>query len=243
MEIINKAFQDHNVRIINGSDGDVWFLAKDVCSALGHSNPRDAVANHVYAEDVARHDTPTQGGVQSMTYVNESGLYALVFGSRLQNGQAFKRWVTKDVLPEIRKTGSYGLTQPPAFNIPTTLSGALRLAAEQAETIEKQAAQIESAKPAIAFAERHASANNLLSIRAASKALRFPEQAFIAAMIRDGFLYRDQSGRIMPYANRQFAGLFDVTTGEANGHAYVQAKITPAGMQKMAERYASELGE
>lgn len=131
----------------------------------------------------------------------------------------------------------------PEYNIPTTLSGALRLAAEQAETIEKQAAQIEAAKPAIAFAERHANANNLLSIRAAAKALRFPEQAFIAAMIRDGFLYRDQSGRIMPYANRQFAGLFDVTTGEANGHAYVQAKITPAGMQKMACRYASELGE
>ena len=132
--------------------------------------------------------------------------------------------------------------QKPAHPIPQTYAEALRLAADLSEQVTQQAAQIEAAKPAIAFADRHANAGNLLSFRAAAKALRFPEQAFIAAMIRDGFLYRDQSGRIMPYANKQFSGLFDVVTGEANGHAYVQAKITPAGMQKMAERYTSELG-
>lgn len=129
-----------------------------------------------------------------------------------------------------------------APKLPQTFAEALRLAADLSEQVTQQAAQIEAAKPAIAFADRHANAGNLLSFRAAAKALRFPEQAFIAAMIRDGFLYRDQSGRIMPYANKQFSRLFDVVTGEANGHAYVQAKITPAGMQKMAERYTSELG-
>lgn len=127
--------------------------------------------------------------------------------------------------------------------VPQTFAEALRLAADLSEQVTQQAAQIEAAKPAIAFAERHASASNLLSFRAASKSLKFHEQAFIAAMVRDGFLYRDQAGRLMPYANRQFSGLFDVTTGEANGHAFVQTKITPSGLQKMADRYASELGE
>jgi phage antirepressor YoqD-like protein len=126
--------------------------------------------------------------------------------------------------------------------IPQTFAEALRLAADQQETIQQQAAQIEAARPAVEFAERHASAGNLLSLRSAAKALRFPEQAFISALIRDKFLFRDPSGRLMPFADKQHGGLFDVVTGEANGHAYVQAKITPAGMQKMADRYASELG-
>lgn len=126
--------------------------------------------------------------------------------------------------------------------IPQNFAAALRLAADQQETIQAQAAQLEAAQPAIAFADRHASATNLLSFRAAAKALKFPEQAFIAAMLRDGFIFRDQSGRLMPYANKQFAGIFDCVTGEANGHAFVQAKLTAIGMQKMAERYTSELG-
>lgn len=131
----------------------------------------------------------------------------------------------------------------PAYNIPQTYSAALRLCADQAETIEQQAAQIEAAKPAIAFADRHANATNLLGIRAAAKALKYKEGAFIDAMTRDKLLFRDQSGRLMPYADKQHGGMFDVVTGEANGHAYLQTKITASGLQKLAERYASELGE
>ena len=128
------------------------------------------------------------------------------------------------------------LEQSALPRIPQTYAEALRLCADQAE-------QIEAARPAIAFAERHANAPGLISFRAAAKMLKFKEHDFIAALLRDGFIFRDQAGRIMPYADKQHGGLMDCVAGEANGHAYMQTKITTAGLQKLADRYASELGE
>lgn len=89
-------------------NGEPWFIGKDVAQALGYSNPRDALAKHVDEQDkgVANCDTPS--GEQRMTTINESGLYALIFGSKLESAQRFKRWVTSEVLPSIRKTGCYG---------------------------------------------------------------------------------------------------------------------------------------
>lgn len=88
-------------------DGEPWFVGKDVADILRYSNPRDAISKHVDNEDkgVAKCDTPS--GVQQMTVINESGVYSLVFGSKLPNAKKFKRWVTSEVLPSIRKTGSY----------------------------------------------------------------------------------------------------------------------------------------
>lgn len=85
-----------------------WFVGKDVATALGYSNTRDALMAHVEEEDkgVVKCDTP--GGKQDMVAVNESGLYALIFGSKLSDAKKFKRWVTTEVLPSIRKTGGYG---------------------------------------------------------------------------------------------------------------------------------------
>lgn len=92
-------------------DGEPWFVAKDVADALGYQNSRDAIKNHVDDEDkgVAKHDTP--GGTQEMTIINESGLYSLVLSSKLPSAKKFKRWVTKEVIPSIRKTGSYSAAQ------------------------------------------------------------------------------------------------------------------------------------
>ena len=96
-----------SVRSITQND-EPWFIGKDVAQALGYSNPRDALAKHVDELDkgVANCDTPS--GEQRMTIINESGLYALIFGSKLESAQRFKRWVTSEVLPSIRKTGRYG---------------------------------------------------------------------------------------------------------------------------------------
>lgn len=88
-------------------NGEPWFVGKDVAAALGYSNPRDAIAKHVDEQDkgVAICDTP--GGKQPMPIINESGLYSLIFGSKLEGAVRFKRWVTSEVLPTLRKTGSY----------------------------------------------------------------------------------------------------------------------------------------
>ena len=89
-------------------DNEPWFVGKDVATALGYSNTRDALATHVSEEDkntVVISDG--KRGNPNQVVINESGLYALIFGSKLESAKRFKRWVTSEVLPTIRKTGSY----------------------------------------------------------------------------------------------------------------------------------------
>lgn len=89
-------------------DGEPWFVGKDVAEALGYAKARNAISAHVLEED--KKDAPIQGdlgGTQNMTIINESGLYALIFGSKLESAKRFKRWVTAEVLPTIRKYKVY----------------------------------------------------------------------------------------------------------------------------------------
>lgn len=94
-------------------DGEPWFVGKDVAMALGYGEGKslaNAVAKHVDKEDKGVTELMTPGGKQNMVIINESGLYALIFGSKLESAKRFKHWVTSEVLPAIRKTGSYNLT-------------------------------------------------------------------------------------------------------------------------------------
>ena len=88
-------------------DGEPWLVGKDVAQALGYSNPRKALADHVEEEDKGVTKCDTLGGVQEMTIINESGLYSLVLSSKLPGAKKFRRWVTAEVLPAIRRTGGY----------------------------------------------------------------------------------------------------------------------------------------
>jgi len=88
-------------------DGEPWFVGKDVTDALEYGNHRQAFKTHVDEGDKAVHSMDTLGGKQNSIIINESGMYALVFGSRLESAKRFKRWVTSEVLPAIRKTGRY----------------------------------------------------------------------------------------------------------------------------------------
>ncbi len=106
--IIPFQFEAHAVRVQIDDAGQPWFNAADVCTALELSNPRDALAKHVDSDDVAKRDiTDSLGRAQRANHVNESGLYALILGSTKDAARRFKRWVTSEVLPAIRKTGSY----------------------------------------------------------------------------------------------------------------------------------------
>lgn len=108
------AFNDSLVRVRKDEQGNPWFITKDVCTVLGLSNHRDAVASLDEDEKgVAITDTP--GGEQEMLTVSESGLYSLIFRSRKPEARAFRRWVTGEVLPALRKTGSYGQPAQPAM--------------------------------------------------------------------------------------------------------------------------------
>lgn len=88
-------------------DGGIWFVGKDVAEALGYSNPSNAVISHVDDEDKLRTQIKYAGQNREVSIINESGLYSLVLSSKLPSAKAFKRWITSEVIPSIRKTGSY----------------------------------------------------------------------------------------------------------------------------------------
>lgn len=88
-------------------DGEPWLVGKDVAVALGYSNTKDALSRHVDSEDKRGSRIPTPSGAQEMTIINESGLYSLILSSKLQKAKEFKRWVTAEVIPSIRKHGAY----------------------------------------------------------------------------------------------------------------------------------------
>lgn len=106
---------------------EVWFVGKDVAEALGYSNTRDALTKHIDNED--RADVAIHDGRQnrSMIIINESGLYSLVFSSKLPSAKKFKHWVTREVLPSIRKTGSYSMKQQPVDDTKKLRSEAMLL--------------------------------------------------------------------------------------------------------------------
>lgn len=100
----NPYFGD--VRIVE-QEGEPWFVGKDVATALGYKNSRQALATNVDADDRGVQEMDTPSGTQEMTIINESGLYSLILGSKLPTAKEFKRWVTSEVLPAIRKHGGY----------------------------------------------------------------------------------------------------------------------------------------
>lgn len=125
--------------------------------------------------------------------------------------------------------------------IPQTLSEALRLAADQAEQIERQNLLIEQQRPKVEFVQRYVEAGTTKSLRETAKILRVPERAMIDCLVGDGLLFR-QSGNLLPYQKYHIKGLFDVKTGTTEyGHNYTQTRVTSKGIEYIASRYASEL--
>lgn len=125
MSALSFCFESNTVRIL-GDALTPLFVAIDICKALGHSNPRQALRDCVDPEDLCKEFVETKGGRQEVNCVNESGMYALIFGSKLPSAKRFKKWVTSEVLPAIRKNGAYNVEQP------STLTPAQQLLVRQA---------------------------------------------------------------------------------------------------------------
>lgn len=237
-----------------GTSEEPLFCAADICTALGYTNGRKAVTDHCDEGDVTKRYTLTQGGNQSITFVNESGLYALIFGSKLESAKAFKRWVTSEVLPTIRKTGGY--------TIPKTYADALALAAEQAKAIEMQAAQLNEAKQHIAIAEEVIEQNERQlaeqapkvlfadSVSASKDAVLIAELAKILTqkgmkigqnrlfrlMRENGFLCSHGSYYNQPTQRATEMGLFQLQKGSVSDpygttHSFTTPKVTGKGLQ------------
>ncbi|CAJ3062373.1 BRO domain-containing protein [Burkholderia pseudomallei] len=143
--ILPFEFESHAVRVCVGDVGQPWFNANDVCAVLEFGNPRQAIESHVDDDDVQKLDTiDALGRTQRTNHVNESGLYALILGSTKDSAKRFKRWVTSEVLPAIRKTGGY--------NVITSLPAATQDRVSSILLIGQAVAKVPGVKAGIAMA-------------------------------------------------------------------------------------------
>lgn len=117
-------------------DNEPWFVGKDVATALGYSNPQKAVRDHVSEEDRGVNEMDTPSGRQNLAIINESGLYTLIFGSKLESAKRFKHWVTSEVLPAIRRTGGY--------KKPMTVEEQLRIVAKGALEVKEEIQRVDN---------------------------------------------------------------------------------------------------
>lgn len=148
LQIFNsKEFGDIRTVTINN---EPWFVGKDVAEALGYSNSRKALSDHVHDDDKGVTKCDTLGGKQDLTIINESGLYALIFGSKLESAKRFKHWVTSEVLPAIRKTGVYQNPMTTDQKIQLLAQGNVELT-EKVNAIDKDLQEFKQDMPLLAL--------------------------------------------------------------------------------------------
>lgn len=145
-------------------DGQPYFVGKDIADVLGYTNPSKALSDHVDEDDKLNNESLSSLGQRGGWLINESGLYSLVLSSKLPNAKKFKRWVTSEVLPSIRKTGGY--------HLPQTYSEALRELADMAEQKEKLMLENEQMKPKAEFADAITSSDSSILVRDLSKLIK-----------------------------------------------------------------------
>lgn len=223
-----------NVRAIE-KDGEPWFVAKDVAESLGYANSREAIRTHCKkANDFREERNPTP-----MKIIPESDLYRLIMRSKLPEAERFETWVVEDVLPSIRKTGTYQIA------LPKTLPEALRKYADEVEAHEQTKGQLIEAQPKVEFVEKYVESSGLFNLTQAAKNLKFKRKDLIECLLRDGRIFRrGKKGKLEPYVQEVNRGILEIKTGTGElNHAYTQMYITAKGMNWIAETYATELGE
>lgn len=223
------------VRIVE-CDGEPWFVGKDVAQALGYKDTINALKSHVDPEDKqGGWQITTPGGTQEMTIINESGLYSLVLSSKLPTAKAFKRWITSEVIPSIRKTGGYITGQgqlSPEELMAKALMVAQKTLAERDVRISTLTVENQIMAPKAEYFDDLVDRNLLASFRETAKQLAIKEKAFIAFLLEKKFIYRDKKGKLMPYAEKN-NGLFEVKEcfNDKTQWSGTQTMITPKGRE------------
>ena len=235
-------FDKMDVRVIR-KDGDPWFVASDVCAALTIADASMAVAR-LDDDEKGTSSVGTLGGEQAMMIISESGLYSLILTSRKSAAKRFKKWVTSEVLPSIRKTGSYTVGQPqPPVALPdfTNPAIAARAWAEQFEAKAQAQEQLAIAAPKAQALDRIAQADGEMCITNAAKTIGVQPKKLFAWMEQHDWIYRRPgSKRHTAYQARIKAGYLThkVTTVErSDGSEKVVESVivTPKGLAKLAE--------
>ena len=226
----NDAFG--KVRTLN-LNGEPWFVAVDVCSVLDLSNPTIAVSR-LDEDERAKFNLGRQGDA---TIVNEPGLYTLVLGSRKPEAKAFKRWITHEVLPNIRKHGVYITDEKLKLfaEHPELLDALMKsLYAAHAENLRHRTER-QTLLPKADYYDAFMDADGCTNLRTTAKELNVPERWFARFLQQTGFLYRSPAGNLMPYAIPRNRGLFRVRDYVRNGHGGAYTLITPMGKSLFRE--------
>lgn len=214
-------------------NGEPWFVGVDVARSLGYKDNYSAFRNNVDEEDKRLCPVNSTSGVQETTVINESGMYSLIFGSRLDKAKGFKRWVTNDVLPSIRKTGSYSMTQqkPDSYMIEDKVERAKRWIEEQEEKqlLETRITELE---PKAELCDKILDARLLVNFRDAAKEIGISQTQFTGWLFDNGYIYRTTGGELRPMENYMSSGLFQLKPymNPYNGHKGSQTYITGRGL-------------
>ena len=228
------------IRTVN-INGEPWFVGKDVAVALGYTNPQKAIRDHVLNEDRMVNESFTVNGTK-VILINESGLYALIFGSKLESAQRFKHWVTNEVLPTIRKTGGYQVKAPQGKEL-------LALAVLEAQkTIAAQNEEIQRMRPKEIFADAVSTSHTSILIGDLAKLLKqngvdTGQKRLFCWLRENGYLIRRQgSDWNMPTQKAMETGLFDVkesTVNNPDGSVRINktTKVTGKGQQYFINKF------
>lgn len=243
----NPEFGDIRTVLI---DGAIWFVGKDAAIALGYSNPRKAIYDHVDEDDKGVTKWNTPGGVQDLVIINESGLYSLILSSKLPGAKRFKRWVTAEILPSVREHGAY-MTDDTINRMIASPEFGIKLLTELKAEQDKRKALEEKVKadaPAVFFAEAVTGADSNILVREMAKLLsqngydiggnRLYEQ-----LRQEGYLIKNKGTDYnMPTQKAMELGLFFVReTPRVGKNGTVLDKVvrvTPRGQKYFINKYA-----
>lgn len=214
-------------------DGEPMFVGKDVATILGYANQAEAINEHVDYDDrkvlsfkaysKTRQAFLWQGNdFSDKTLINESGLYSLILSSKLESAKKFKHWVTSEVLPSIRKTGTYSL--------PTDYLSALKALVVAEEEKQRLALENEMMKPKAEYFDNLVDRQLLTNFRDTAKEFGIKQTDFINSLFEKGYIYRDKKGNIKPYS-QYTPSLFELKDYKSidGKHVGTQTLITPKG--------------
>lgn len=239
-DLTTYGFHGHSVRVVTDEHGDSWFIATDVARILGYGDATH-LTRRLDEDEKGLRPVETPGGIQRLAVITEPGLYAAILGSQVEGARAFKRWVTHELIPQVRRTGGYSM--------PKDYPSALRALAAEAETRVALEAKVASDAPKVLFADAVATSQTDILVGDLAKILRGNDVQVGANRLfewlrNDGYLIRRQgTDWNMPTQRSMELGLFRVketAVTHSDGHVSVSKtpKVTGKGQTYFVNRYA-----
>lgn len=234
------SYNEKQIRTV-AIDGEPWFVLKDVCEVLGISKYRD-VAERLDEDERGAVRVDTLGGTQRMAAVNESGLYHVIIRSDKPVAKPFRKWVTADVLPTMRKTGGYVANDDMFIDtyLPYADEQTKILFRSTLETVKRLNEKVKADTPKVSYFNTLIDRGNDLSFRETAKELHIGEREMIRSLIAAGYLYRDKKQQLRPYAetNKGYFALKEYVNGDKTG---VQTLVTVEGRKKIAAMFGKSI--